>query len=141
MATVVVANDDLDALEQMRAALTSVGQVVVVASSMDAALTALSRAEIDVFLSDIDLSVMSGGIMLCANLAASRPDIPVVLLSADLRLDTSIAAVRAGVYEYLLKPISLTALHAAVERAARHSRLRRRILGTNPDLRRAARRS
>ena len=63
----------------------------------------------------------------CQELAAERPLLDVMVLTASPRLDTALAALRAGAYDYLTWPLPVDALAIALDRAIRHRRLRREV--------------
>ena len=44
------------------------------------------------------------GLELCARIVANRPDMPVVVITAFGSLETAIAAIRAGAYDFVTKP-------------------------------------
>jgi two-component system response regulator AtoC len=58
--------------------------------------------------------------------------VPVILITGHGTTDLAIEAMKAGAYEYLLKPLELTELRAVVERAVQSSRLMR-IPAAMPD--------
>ncbi len=85
---------------------------------------ALAEAEaFDVVLTDLHLPGFDG-IELCRRLADHLPDLPVIVLTAHGRLDTAIAAIRAGAFDFLVKPPAIPALIVALERAVRDRALR-----------------
>src|SRR3990172_3229328 len=63
------------------------------------------------------------GFELCERVAEGRPDVPVVVMTADTVLETAIAAIRVGAYDFVTKPINEDALAIALERAVKHRRL------------------
>jgi two-component system response regulator HydG len=67
------------------------------------------------------------GIELCERIVANRPDVPVLVLTAFGSLDSAIAAIRAGAYDFINKPVQLDVLVIAIERAAGHRRLREEV--------------
>jgi two-component system response regulator HydG len=83
----------------------------------------LEAEEVDVVLADLNMKG-TNGIELCERVIASRPDMPVVLLTGFGSLDAAVAAMRAGAYDFLSKPVKLDVLAIALERAIKH-----RLLG------------
>jgi two-component system response regulator HydG len=77
-------------------------------------------------VTDLNMRGMNG-IELCERIAANRPDLPVIVITAFGSLDTAIAAIRAGAYDFITKPLELDALILALERALTHSRLREEV--------------
>ncbi len=72
----------------------------------------------DAVVTDIKMRGRSG-IELCAWLRANRPDVPVIVITGFGTLDTAIAAIRAGAYDFLAKPFEVEELdYRARPRAA-----------------------
>ena len=112
-AKVLVVEDDADVGELVRDALRKRGYDADFVSSATAALERLRDDEYDLVLTDVHMEGLSG-IELCERTRASRPDVPVVLLTGQSSLDTAIAAIRAGAYDFVTKPIQLEPLAAVV---------------------------
>lgn len=90
------------------------------------ALEALSREEYPMVLSDIQMPGISG--IELTETIKKRPDswrTDVVLFTGYADLASAISALRAGVYDYLEKPVNVQALTAAVERVGEHQALLR----------------
>ena len=72
----------------------------------------LARDDFDVVVTDLNMRGMNG-LELCERIVADRPDVPVVVITAFGSLETAIAAIRAGAYDFITKPFELDALVAA----------------------------
>jgi two-component system response regulator HydG len=111
----------------------------------------LQETDADVVLTDLHMRGVSG-LEVCEMVAASRPDVPVIVITAFGSLETAIAAIRAGAYDFITKPPEIEALVVALERAIQHrslqtevKRLRRvveeserfgQVMGSSPAMRR-----
>jgi two-component system response regulator HydG len=122
MATVLVTDDDVESLEAARSAIRAAGHMVLGVGSSREALAEIARTPIDVLLADVAMRDMSG-LELCDHVVGNRPDVPVIVTTARGSLDVAIAAIRAGAYDFLLKPIAPAALLVAIDRAAQHRAL------------------
>src|SRR5262245_6572423 len=100
---------------------------VEVATTGDAAFARVLDAELDVVVTDLRMNGMSG-IELAERIAANVADLPVIVITAFGSLDTAIAAMRAGAYDFVTKPFELDVLALAVKRAARHRALTREVV-------------
>lgn len=69
-------------------------------------------------MTDLNMPAMNG-IELCERITANRSDIPVIVITAFGSLDTAIAAIRAGAYDFITKPFDIDALVLAFDRAIR----------------------
>ncbi|MCY2988895.1 MAG: sigma-54 dependent transcriptional regulator [Planctomycetota bacterium] len=94
--------------------------------SADDAQRTLQEEEFDVVLTDVRMSGRSG-LELCEQIAASRPDLPVIVMTAFGSLDTAVAAIRVGAYDFVTKPIELDLLALILDRAVQHRQLREKI--------------
>jgi DNA-binding NtrC family response regulator len=90
------------------------------------ALAALGRDEFDAVLTDLRMPVINGA-ELCTRITANRPDIPVIVMTAFGSLETAVAAIRVGAYDFVTKPIEMDLLAISLERAVRHHRLQQQV--------------
>jgi DNA-binding NtrC family response regulator len=96
---------------------------VLTAEDGAAALGLLATTRVDAMLLDLIMPRMSGLEVLAA-VKASHPDVEVVMTASHDELDAAVAAVRAGAYGFLVRPIEPAAAVAiALERAVERRRL------------------
>jgi DNA-binding NtrC family response regulator len=89
-------------------------------------IAACGGEDFDVVLTDLKMPGMDG-IEFCSRLVANRPDIPVVVMTAFGSLETAIAAIRAGAYDFVTKPIELELLAVILRRAVERRRLQEQV--------------
>jgi len=94
--------------------------------SAEKALDTLKTESFDVLLTDMNLPNMNG-IELCERVVANRPDIPVIVITAFGSMETAIAAIRAGAYDFVTKPIDTEFLVLALDRAVNHHGLQEKV--------------
>ena len=94
--------------------------------SAEKALDALKTESFDVLLTDMNLPDMNG-IELCERVATNRPDIPVIVITAFGSMETAIAAIRAGAYDFVTKPIDTEFLVLVLDRAVNHHGLQEKV--------------
>ena len=80
----------------------------------------------DVVLTDLKMPGVDG-IELCRRIVENRPDIPVVVMTAFGSMETAIAAIRAGAYDFVTKPVEMDLLALTLQRAVRHRRLQEQV--------------
>src|SRR5690242_17570447 len=73
------------------------------------------------------------GIDLCVELRQRYPDLLPLVLTGQGGLDTAIAAIRAGAYDFITKPVKVDALAIAVQRAVEHLSLQREVMRLRRD--------
>jgi CheY-like chemotaxis protein len=96
------------------------GCVVVEAEHGQAALDRLETEAFDVVLMDVNMPVMDG--LEATRRIRARPEwaaLPVIALTADVMDDQVRACREAGMDDFVVKPVDLAALVAAVTRAGR----------------------
>ncbi|MGE5371458.1 MAG: sigma-54-dependent transcriptional regulator [Solirubrobacterales bacterium] len=104
--------------------LTRLGHTVVEASNGQDALTAFEAEEFHVILTDIRMPVMSG-----VEMTRSIRELPqgktvdIVFFTAYGDVDTAVEALRAGVYDYMTKPVNIKELVSLIERVEEHQAL------------------
>ena len=89
---------------------------VIARTSADAALKAFASEELDVVVTDLKMPGTSG-IALCERIVANRPDVPVIVVTAFGSLETATAAIRAGAYDFITKPLDADVLSLTLDRA------------------------
>src|SRR5262245_26814549 len=95
-------------------------------SSAHACLEQVERDGADVVLTDVMMPGMSG-IELCQVLRERHGDVVPIVLTAACMPDVAVAAIRAGAYDYLTKPVSIRALEVSVARALEQLALRHEL--------------
>ncbi len=119
---VLVVDDDRIVLRAVSEILQREGYQVVAIDDAVEGLAASKDPTIDVAVLDIKMPNLSGLDLLKAVKQAS-PDVEVIMMTAFATVETAVAAVKAGAYDYLTKPfeniddLSLTVCKAAERKA------------------------
>ena len=121
---VLLVDDHPFLLRALRRLLVPSGHVLVSAPTGEAALALIEREEFDIVVTDIHMPGMSGLDLLAAVRARPMP-VPVILISSSPDLDSALAAVGAGAFRYLVRPLDERLLRTTVDRAIRMARLAR----------------
>ena len=125
-ARLLVVEDDAGMRDFLAGGLRRRGYAAEVAGDGDSALASLASIDVDVVITDLNMRGMNG-LELCERIVTNRPDVPVVVITAFGSVDSAIAAMRAGAYDFLTKPFEFEALELAVARAAQHRSLRAEV--------------
>ena len=123
---VLVLEDDESMCAMLEATLAGHGFDVQWRTAALAGLAVIESGDVDVIVADVNLGGMTG-LELCERIVANRPDIPVVVITAFGSLETAIAAIRAGAYDFIPKPFAVEALALTLGRAVRHRALREEV--------------
>ena len=115
--------DDDDTLRSLLSAeLGRFGHAVQVAATAEQGIRLAQETEPDVLLLDLSLPDQSG-LDVLRRLRAEQPALEIVVLTAHGTIDSAIAAMKMGAYEFLQKPSPLAAIELATRRALEHRRL------------------
>jgi two-component system response regulator HydG len=126
MRDILVVDDEASAIDMLRVGLSRRGFTVEGATSGAEAFAKVQARDYGVVVADIQMRGMNG-IELCERIVANRPDLPVVVITAFGSMETAIAAIRAGAYDFLPKPFETDALSLTLERALQHRALREEV--------------
>jgi DNA-binding NtrC family response regulator len=125
-ARVLIVDDDRAMAEMIADSLRTRGYDAGWQTDAETTLQAVRQHSYDLVITDLRLQGESG-LQLCERIVASRPGVPVVLMTAFGTMDAAIAAIRAGAYDFINKPIDLQQLNLIVERAIRERRLQQEV--------------
>jgi two-component system response regulator AtoC len=95
-------------------------------ASVRDALELLSRAPVDVVLSDLRMPDQDG-LELVRRIQSTTPDVPVLILTGHGTVPSAVECLKAGAIDYILKPVEPDALELALERALEGRALRREV--------------
>jgi two-component system, NtrC family, response regulator AtoC len=119
---VLIVDDDPAMCEMVEATLGKKGFAVTSRGSAGEAFELLQATDFDVVVTDLNMRGMNG-LELCERVVANRRDVPVVVITAFGTLDTAVAAIRAGAYDFITKPFDTEVLRLTLDRAVRHRAL------------------
>ena len=100
-------------------------EVVWFTSAEDGFRTVLEQP-IDTVLTDLKMPGIDG-LEFCRRIVENRPDIPVVVMTAFGSLETAVAAIRAGAYDFVTKPVEMDLLALTLGRAIGHRELQEKV--------------
>lgn len=115
---VLVVDDEADILELLELALVRMGLDVVRADGVRQAKQCLDGSHIDLCLTDMRMPD-GDGLEIVRHIAAKKLDVPVAVITAHGNLENAVAALKAGAFDYLSKPVALDQLRALVNSALR----------------------
>ncbi|HSS18731.1 MAG TPA: EAL domain-containing protein [Pyrinomonadaceae bacterium] len=91
-------------------------------SSAEDAITLLKTIKFDLVASDINMGGISG-LELVPYVVKQSPETVVVMISGQQNIDAAIDAMRAGAFDYIMKPFDVQHVEAAMRRALSHHQL------------------
>jgi two-component system response regulator HydG len=97
---ILIVDDDQDQCELLGRLVERLDYATTTTTSPEEALERAGRDPLDAILTDLGMSTM-GGLELCARILMVRPDVPVVVVTGLGTMESAIAAMRAGAYDFL----------------------------------------
>jgi two-component system response regulator HydG len=129
----LVVDDEAEMCSLLEESLKARGYSVRSTQSPDEALRLLDTTEYAVMVVDIHMEEQSG-LDVCRAALVKQPEIAVIMMTGFGTIEHAVAAMRAGAYDFVTKPLSMDAFGVVVERAIRHrvmtnelQRLRQRV--------------
>jgi len=120
--TILVADDERAIREGCHRVLSAGGYTVLGAENGQAALEALARAPVDILLLDLKMPVMGGEEVL--EIARKEyAHIPVIIITGHGTVDTAVACMKKGAYDFITKPFQIDPFLLIIGRAAEKRRL------------------
>ena len=123
MARLLVVDDEKSILSTIDAALKEQGHQVELADSGEMAITLMRRSVPEIILTDLRMDGMSG-LDLLGKAREYFPSATVVIMTAYGSIDTAVAAMKNGAYDYLVKPFTPEQLEHLIGRIEEYRKLR-----------------
>ncbi|MCL5278133.1 MAG: sigma-54 dependent transcriptional regulator [Deltaproteobacteria bacterium] len=123
---VLIIDDEKVLMVFISDALRQQGHTVFTASTAEEGLNVLKRESIDIVLLDIVLPDMNG-LALLKDIKAMDESYEIVMMTAHSSIKDSIAAVKMGADDYLVKPFELEELEITINRIAEKIRTHREL--------------
>jgi diguanylate cyclase (GGDEF)-like protein len=131
MAQILLVDDEKVARMIYSDFLTGAGHTVTAVGSADEAKAAMEASQFDAMVTDLILP-HTDGMELLQHVKLTRPDVPVLVITALDKVEPAVRAIKSGASDYLVKPITPEVLAHAVNRAL----AQRSLLKENEELRR-----
>src|SRR5689334_11127381 len=119
---VLLVDDDSEICDLVSTVLVGHGFQVVCENSGVAAMATLADRDFDAIVTDLHMQGMDG-LEFCRRAMECRPAVPVVVVTAFGSMETAVAAIRAGAYDFVTKPFQMEDLVLTLARAVQHRRL------------------
>jgi PAS domain S-box-containing protein len=117
MAYVLIIDDEKSIRVTLSAFLKAQGHDVREAEDAKVAQRILADQPIDIVVTDIILPRMTG-VELLKTIRAAAPDVVVIMMTGEPTVDTATESLRAGAFDYLVKPVTKDVVCKIVNRAA-----------------------
>jgi NtrC-family two-component system response regulator AlgB len=126
--SVLIVDDEKNIRQALRVCLESMDVDVSEAASPTVALEAIRTAVFDLVFLDLRLG-SHNGMELIPQFLAANPNVVIVVVTAYATVETAVAAVRSGAWDYLPKPFTPADIRRVVEKLQSRRSLSMRVSG------------
>ncbi|GJE17179.1 nitrogen assimilation response regulator NtrX [Methylobacterium marchantiae] len=127
-ADILIVDDEADIRDLVAGILDDEGHRTRTAGGSDEALAAIESRRPHLVFLDIWLQGSRlDGLQVLDQIKLGHPDLPVVMISGHGNIETAVAAIKAGAYDFIEKPFKADRLILVAERALEASRLKREV--------------
>ena len=125
---ILIVDDEEDIRDLISGILRDEGYTTRVAGDCDAALAAVRARRPQLVVLDIWLQGSKlDGIEILETIKREQPDLPVVMISGHGTIETAVASIKKGAYDFVEKPFKADRLLHVAERALESARLKREV--------------
>ena len=125
---ILIVDDEADIRELVAGILSDEGHGTRVAKNATEALAAVELRRPQLIFLDIWLQGSTlDGLQLLEQIKANHPMAPIVMISGHGNIETAVAAIKLGAYDFIEKPFKADRLVLVAERALETSRLKREV--------------
>ena len=125
---ILIVDDEADICELVAGLLQDEGFNARTARDSDSALNEITNRRPNLVFLDIWLQGSRlDGLQLLAIVKEQHPELPVVMISGHGNIETAVAAIKQGAYDFIEKPFKADRLVLVAERALETSRLKREV--------------
>ncbi|MBB3210082.1 two-component system NtrC family response regulator [Rhodopirellula rubra] len=121
---VLIVDDEPNIRSGLARGLADDADVIETAANADEALALISKGDFPLVIVDVRLNCSMTGIELMKRIVAERPHTAVIVITAHGTVETAVDAMRAGAFDFVLKPLDLNLVRQQVRKAREHYRLR-----------------
>ena len=129
---ILIVDDEADILELLELTLARMGMEVERAMNISGAKHMLELHHFDLCLTDMRLPD-GEGLELVQHIVNFSIDLPVAVITAHGTTENAVAALKAGAFDYLAKPVSLQQLRSLVKSALNLPPLKNKVSSVSED--------
>jgi two-component system response regulator AtoC len=123
---VLVVDDEVFVRESVREILTLEGFRATAVGGVSEALAAAASSPVHVIVTDLSMP-QGGGLALLREVRSNGVEVPVIVISGVGTVADAVAAMKAGAFDFLQKPVDPEQLLIVIRRAAEHQGLRAEV--------------
>ena len=120
---ILIVDDEAIVRDSLKGWFEQDGHAVDAAESAKEGLRLCAQGRYDIALVDVKMPGMDG-LEMQARLAEADPDLTIILMTAYASVESAVQALKAGAYDYVVKPFDPDDLSLLIRRAGEHRSLR-----------------
>ncbi len=121
---VLIVDDEPNIRSGLAKGLAGEADIVKTAGDADDALDQFSKGSFQLVIADVRLNSSMTGIELLKQIHHLRPNVAVIVITAHGTVETAVEAMRAGAFDFILKPLDLNLIRQQVRKAREYYQLR-----------------
>ncbi|EMI52988.1 sigma-54-dependent transcriptional regulator [Rhodopirellula sallentina] len=121
---VLIVDDEPNIRSGLARGLADDADVIETAGDAEEALAKIDGGNYPLVIVDVRLNCEMSGIELLERIVAQRPQTAVIVITAHGTVETAVDAMRAGAFDFILKPLDLNLVRQQVRKAREHYQLR-----------------
>ncbi|MCM2369363.1 sigma-54-dependent transcriptional regulator [Aporhodopirellula aestuarii] len=121
---VLIVDDEPNIRSGLARGLAEDADVIETAGDAQEAIAKMEKGEFPLVIVDVRLNCDMTGIQLLEHILAARPQTAVIVITAHGTVETAVDAMRAGAFDFVLKPLDLNLVRQQVRKAREHYQLR-----------------
>jgi two-component system NtrC family response regulator len=117
---VLIVDDEPNIRSGLAKGLASESDTISTAANADEAIEQFEKGDYPLVILDVRLNCKLSGIELLKRFIQSRPQTAVIIITAHGTVETAVEAMRAGAFDFILKPVDLNLVRQQVRKARQH---------------------
>jgi two-component system response regulator AtoC len=127
VATTLIVDDDRNLCKVLKGLLEKASFNVLMAHDVDSAITIIDERDLDMIITDLKMPGKSGMDLLTFS-QEQKPSIPVIVITAYGTIDTAVASLKKGAYDFITKPFDENELLNVVRKALYESHKNKELI-------------
>ncbi len=129
MRQILIVDDDSNHLKVLKGLLEREGSVILTASNVDHALPIIEQKDLALVITDLKMPGKSGMDLIVLS-RQHKPAVPVIIITGHGDIETAVAAIKSGAYDYITKPVDEHELLNVVRKALAESKKNRELVSS-----------
>jgi len=127
MALILIVDDDHNLCKVLKGLLENAGLNVLTAYDADTAMPLIEKENLDLIITDLKMPGKSGMDLLTLS-QKQKPSVPVIMITAYGTVETAVASIKKGAYDFITKPLDEDELINVVKKSLSESKKNKELI-------------